>query len=145
MSGPISTSRQARQKHSLRQYPFTFQPEIQLLDIWSTLLFPSPGKNGSWEFSPNLVLLHWCGGQTAVRACHKSSCGLQASWFRTHLEGRSLLTAFWISHNGNWSLYRSLGKERVWVFLFHQNPWVFCFIHFLSFLHHASLPGNKHW
>lgn len=48
--------------------------------------------------------------------CQKFSYQLWCDWFCAPLGCRSLLTEFWISHNGNWSIYYwigiSLGEER---------------------------------
>lgn len=45
------------------------------------------------------------GRETMARDCYKFSYGLQCNWFHTCLGCRSLLTGFWISQSGNWSIY----------------------------------------
>lgn len=75
-------------------------PKNRMLDVWSSLLFPSPWRSQELYFSSKLhgaVL----GEGTMARGCPKFSFWLWCSWFCTHLECRSLLTGFWISNREN--------------------------------------------
>lgn len=51
------------------------------------------------------IALDSVGGEGMENGCHTFFYGLWRSWFHTHLGYRSLITDFWISHKGNWSMY----------------------------------------
>lgn len=76
--------------------------QSQNIVCMSSLLSFFPQETESWD-----SLLHCsisAGGEGMENRCHTFLYGLQRSWFHTHLGCRSLLTDFWISPKGNWSM-----------------------------------------
>lgn len=100
-----------------------YHPSYQCLDSGKTETSTSGSLLKSLNIGQMLgVSYQWCsavlGGGTMASKCHKSSYWLHCCLFYVCLGYRSLLTGFWISHKGNWSMYYivriSFGKRRIW-------------------------------